>query len=668
RLYSRIGYITDNPDTTLKYSKLSLQYCEETDYHRIADNNAYLSWAYYIKDEEKLSLQYSFKAVKLYENTGDMRSVGINYVAIAQRYLTLNNRDSIFYYFNNALKIFEEEKDTANIIYTYVSIANAYFDWEFIETANENLMKALHLATLQNDSIRMADAYHMLGYHEPDPKKGIAYLKKSISLFDAIKPNDDPYFTINKYNALQYLAQAYISLANKTSNQMYADSCYYYLKKVGTRELDFGEYENYIMTQICYASYLSFCNKYNEAIQTLLSCQQYTNEEECDKKILTMYYDVLTNTYKKMGNYQKAMEASDQYHKYKSEYNNDSTLNVLANFKTEQAMKTQIAEQNAEKRRHRTIILALTSGLLLVSLLVFIILKALRDKQKANKELTEKNMMISTQKEIITEQWHEVEDVNKKLLSSINYAKRIQTAVLPSKTTIDAIFPENFVFYRPRDIVSGDFYYATECGRYKMLITADCTGHGIPGALLSMLGISALKDSVITEAEALKPGIILDRMRIFIKEALGSNKQKKSLDDGMDMTICSYDMEAMTMYYATANQSAFIVRNGIAIRLKGDKMPVGRYVVEQEHFQSLTQPIEKGDMIYTFSDGIPDQPGGMDNNTSGRKFLAKNLKEFLVENYTKPLDEQCTLLEERITQWRNGRPQVDDMTLIGIKI
>ena len=229
------------------------------------------------------------------------------------------------------------------------------------------------------------------------------------------------------------------------------------------------------------------------------------------------------------------------------------------------------------------------------------------------------------------------------------------------------MFPENFVYYKPRDIVSGDYYRVASCGKYRVLITADCTGHGIPGAFLSMLGISALKEYCVTEDDAANPGIILDHMREFIKTTLVSST-KKTIDDGMDMTICSYDFAAMEMRYAAANQSAYIIRNGEAIRLKGDRMPVGRYVLDNKHFETHIQPIEHGDMIYTFSDGIQDQPGGELDNELGKKFLTKNLVKLLTEIAPKPLAEQRDIIDNTITKWRNGRPQVDDITMIGLRI
>ena len=200
-----------------------------------------------------------------------------------------------------------------------------------------------------------------------------------------------------------------------------------------------------------------------------------------------------------------------------------------------------------------------------------------------------------------------------------------------------------------------------------MFITADCTGHGIPGAFLSMLGISALKEYCVTEQDAENPGTILDRLRVFFKSTLISDTHLTG-DNGMDITVLSFDFEAMKLCYAAANHIVYVIRNGNVIKLKGDRMPVGRYIVERKHFTSFQFDLNKGDMVYSFSDGVYDQLGGDLSVPSGKKFLFDNLQSLLVSVSTQPMDIQLQTIDNTISQWRNGRPQIDDMTLVGIKI
>ena len=170
-----------------------------------------------------------------------------------------------------------------------------------------------------------------------------------------------------------------------------------------------------------------------------------------------------------------------------------------------------------------------------------------------------------------------------------------------------------------------------------------------------------------TENDAENPGIVLDKMRNFIKTTLVS-KDGKTIDDGMDMTICCFDFQNMELRYAIANQRIILIRQNKALRIKGDSMPVGRYIREKEHFQTFSLKLEKGDTFYMFSDGIEDQLGGDDNNGIGRKFLIRNLEAFLLEISSQPFEAQKTLLDKKITSWRGEIPQIDDMTMICIQV
>lgn len=687
--YRYIGEFSDNYDTAIKYASLSLEYCKDTDFKYIAINNYSLAYNNYYKGEYRKTLTHAFIAIEFYEKLGNDSEVAHCYTIIAKCYAHLNINDSIFYYYNKALDIYTALNDSANLAYTYESIGTTNFNLGFIKNAAEYFEKALDIYSALKDYPAVATEYATLGatFYDDDKQKALEYLRKSVEIFDTIPAKRlDFYLTYQKYNAYYIIAQIYNIFTKE--NIQYADSSYMYIKKIGNRFLDYGFYDMHSLVLQCYALYLSYSGKYKEAVAVMDDSKQYLDSSN---SAMQQYYESFYEISKYSGDYKNALSHHEKLHEYQLKSTNDSTLQVLADFQTEQATKIHEEETKrlvAEQKQMRTAIFSLIGGLVLVSLLVFFIVRALNIKRKANRELTDKNQQldqqkseilaqrdeiatqrdeIATQKEIITQQWQEVEEVNKKIVSSINYAKRIQTAAISLQSEVDELFPENFVYYKPRDIVSGDYYRVASCGKYRVLITADCTGHGIPGAFLSMLGISALKEYCVTEDDASNPGVILDHMREFIKTTLVSST-KKTIDDGMDMTICSYDLAAMEMRYAAANQSAYIIRRGEAIRLKGDRMPVGRYVLDNKHFATHIQPIEHGDMIYTFSDGIQDQPGGELDNPLGRKFLTKNLVKLLTEIAQKPLAEQRDIIDNTITKWRNGRPQVDDITMIGLRI
>ena len=284
-------------------------------------------------------------------------------------------------------------------------------------------------------------------------------------------------------------------------------------------------------------------------------------------------------------------------------------------------------------------------------------------------ELARTNIEILQQKEEIEAQRDEIEaqrdhifKQNEDITQSIEYAKRIQTAVMPKKNEIDNILPEHFILFKPRDIVSGDFYWITKKNNKIVLVAADCTGHGVPGAFMSMLGISFLNEIVIGGNQT-KPSIILNQLRDLIKTTLSQTGKEGESRDGMDIALCVIDLEAKNIEFAGAYNPLYLVRNGELIEVKADKMPVGIHLQEKDTFTNNEITFEKDDCIYIFSDGYVSQFGG----EYGRKYMAKPFKKMLAIVSEKPMDKQCEMLEKEFEEWSGFNPQVDDILVIGVK-
>ncbi|MDX2174278.1 MAG: SpoIIE family protein phosphatase [Bacteroidota bacterium] len=226
-----------------------------------------------------------------------------------------------------------------------------------------------------------------------------------------------------------------------------------------------------------------------------------------------------------------------------------------------------------------------------------------------------------------------------------------------------------FILYRPKDIVSGDFYYAQAhkaIGSNKeifYLCTADCTGHGVPGALMSMVGISRLNESIL-EKNIVKPNEILDNVRRGIIDSLNPEGSEEESKDGMDCVLCAYDFENNKLEFAAANNPLWLVRNKEVIEYKPDKMPVGKYNDEAKPFTLQTIDLQKGDTIYTFTDGYADQFGG----PKGKKFKYKQLQDMILASCDLPLEEQKRQLNDAFEKWKGDLEQVDDVCVIGIRI
>ncbi len=255
-----------------------------------------------------------------------------------------------------------------------------------------------------------------------------------------------------------------------------------------------------------------------------------------------------------------------------------------------------------------------------------------------------------------------VQKKNNTITDSIRYASQIQTAMLPPIETISESFPENFILYKPKDIVSGDFYWSKRIGSKHVVVAADCTGHGVPGAFMSMLGISLLNE-MVNEYSILKPSEILENMRSRIKATLHQSGKKEDNRDGMDMAICIIDKERYELQFAGANMPLFLIRDSNLAQVSGDRNPISVYKKEKS-FTNKSIRIKRGDLIYVFSDGYIDQIGGVEK----KKFLKKNFKDYLLEISDRSLNIQKDLLENRIEEWQNGYEQIDDIMVIGLKI
>ena len=687
--YYNAALYSDNYDMQIKYLLNALQYCPKKKHVIIASASFKLARAYWYKSESRQALLHANNSCAIYKSLHDSLHLANSYVLMAQCYSNLKMKDSTFFYFNEAEKLFSSKCDTAGLTTVFRNAGSASLKIRLRDIAETYFNKAVVLDSLAGNTMNLGLDYYYLGYINIKDSIKLAeqYLKKAIGILSTNKQNDSYY---NSYLNFSYnsLAQVYLTEAQETGEEQFADYCYFYLRKVGNYFLDQSDYANHILLCYTYVDYLMYKQKYNEALQEMLSIKRFLGAD-VNSKAAEIYNTEMTSIYEKLGDYKMAFEYQAKMYESRIEYISDSSVTSIANFHAEQAVIHERLEQKrieAEKKNLWITVISLGGLILLITVFAVYIFRLLSIKRKANNTLMLKNRILAAQKteiegqkseieqqkseieiqkNVITGQWLEVENVNKKLINSIEYARRIQGAVISSAKNVDEVFKENFVYYRPRDIVSGDFYRAVKCGRYSVMITADCTGHGIPGGFLSMLGISSLKEFMSTENDAANPGSVLDRMRTFLKTTLISEADK-TVDDGMDMTVCCFDFEKMELRYAIANQTAVIIRKGTAIKLKGDTMPVGRYVRE-DSFQTLSIPLAHGDMVYMYSDGIQDQLGGEDSDF-GHKFMSKNLVALLAEISSEPMESQKESIRKAFNSWRNNRSQTDDVTLVGIRV
>jgi serine phosphatase RsbU (regulator of sigma subunit) len=295
--------------------------------------------------------------------------------------------------------------------------------------------------------------------------------------------------------------------------------------------------------------------------------------------------------------------------------------------------------------------------LLIASATLVIVILVVRFRES---QLHDKNRLLEQK---VRERTAEIAAQKEEITSSIEYASRIQMAMLPVSDLFMESFSEYFIFFRPRDIVSGDFYWIGEDEKNIFLTVADCTGHGVPGAFMSTLGISALNE-IITNNQDLKANTVLNQLRDKIKTSLHQTGKEGEAADGMDISFCAVKKNRKILQYAGAFNPLYYCTNSDLIELKADRMPIGIHYGDEASFTNHEIPVRKGDVVYLMSDGISDQFGG----TEGTKYKKAQLKKLLWEIHHRPMAEQKRLIENEFLRWKGHHDQVDDITVVGVRI
>lgn len=269
--------------------------------------------------------------------------------------------------------------------------------------------------------------------------------------------------------------------------------------------------------------------------------------------------------------------------------------------------------------------------------------------------------MLRSQQNVL-EQKEIIEEKNRDITDSINYAKRIQSALLPGKSSLTKLFPGSFLYFKPKDIVSGDFYWVHENEKFRFIAVGDCTGHGVPGALMSVLGINLLTEIVETK-HITHPDMILNELRSGIIHAFDKEGKSSEYKDGMDISVVRIDKNSNHFVYAAANNPVYLITDHELIELPADKQPAG-YSHEMKPFSLHEQTFTPGDSLILFTDGFADQFGG----PKGKKFKYSQLNGLLKNNAARSPDEMKQSLLYTFEQWRGDLEQVDDVCIIGIRI
>lgn len=315
------------------------------------------------------------------------------------------------------------------------------------------------------------------------------------------------------------------------------------------------------------------------------------------------------------------------------------------------ASDRQLIIEQEKKEKQKVISYAIGGGLVLVLGFLLFVFNRLRVTRN-------QKVVIENQRDKVNIQKTEIEEQHKEIKDSMEYAKRIQSAILPPSKLVKEYLQQSFILYKPKDIVAGDFYWMEHIGGKVLFAAADCTGHGVPGAMVSVICNGALNRSV-REFELSEPGKILDKAREIVIQEF--EKSEEEVKDGMDIALCS--LEGMKLEYAGAHNPLWIVRKGEIIETKANKQPIGKFD-KQTGYITHSFDLEVGDTIYIFSDGYVDQFGG----EKGKKFKAKAFRNLLLSIQEKSMEEQKILIDDAFEAWRGSLEQIDDVCVIGVRV
>jgi serine phosphatase RsbU (regulator of sigma subunit) len=302
----------------------------------------------------------------------------------------------------------------------------------------------------------------------------------------------------------------------------------------------------------------------------------------------------------------------------------------------------------------------LLAVIITLSLLVYYIIKRRERKQKLIQKRLEAELEIRT-KEVVKKS-EELEEKNDNITDSINYALRIQKSILPSKLLMKKYFPESFIFYQPRDIVSGDFYWYEKIGDKFIVVCADCTGHGVPGAFMSMIASTLFKE-IAYQYKITDPSEFLYKLESLLKNTL-KKSDKSSVHDGLDLSICVFDLTTNFMSFSGAYRPILIYKDKALERIKTSHFSIGGDDFVEKEFITFTEQLRKGDIVYLFSDGFPDQFGG----EKGKKLYLKGFMSLIENSVDLGMDEQHLLLKHFLKDWQGDKKQIDDILVMGIKV
>lgn len=652
----------------------------ETEISRAYNN---LGISYDSKGELLLALDYYQKSLDIKAKLDDKKGIAS----------TLNNIGVVLYNqgdipravesFMKSLKVKEELGDLASVANTYNNIGVIYKEQNQLQEALEFYQKAFEINTSIGD--RRASAVSLLNkgmlfYQIGKVDESLDIIKKSLSINKEIGAKQ------SEINALFSLGEIYLNIGQ-------ADSSRFFLKRAETLCLETGDKRNLAHVRTLLAKNYLETKNWGQSIrsaQSALGLAKETNSATLQRDAL----ETLSLISEKVGDYKNALDNYKQFISLRDTLSNNERSKqiwrIQMQSKYEKMLETEKYKQEqamtfAQLATNRQVLVSRT--FMLISILVLVVASIIfyhyrvsrklsvslqlqkQEIEQQKEEILAQRDEIENQKDLVTIQRDRIMDLFTEISESVMYAQRIQLAMLPSERQMKTSLGDHFVFMKPKQVVSGDFYWVTQSGTSTYIATVDCTGHGMPGGFMSMLGTTLLNELILHHPSS-EPNLILDLLRDKVIITLSQKGHFDDNVDGMDIALIKLNQEKNSFQYAGANMPVWIARpnnepnpNAELFELVPDRMPIS-FQINKKPFAIQSFNLEKGDMIYMFSDGFADQFGGI----NGKKFRVKQFRQVIQSMAHLPTNEQRRLLETTFTEWQGEHFQVDDVLVFGIRV
>jgi len=683
--------LSDNYSAIENYKKSIEILSEINDKEALANNYTDIGIIKYLNGDYIVAEEYYKKAVEIHKEFNNESGLAYVYRNFGNVYFKQGDYPLAVEYYQKSLAISEKLNDLKSASRCYNNIGYIYTETHRYNWAIDYLENALKIKEKIGDRRGVATAYNNIGnvyLAKKEYEPALEYYNKSLKIRREVKA------IRHEAISLQNIGRVYIAQKKYDVAEEFLQNALRIYK-----EVEESEKIGNIYTKL--ASLKIEENIYNDAIKYADSSLIIA----VDLKALPMQrdcYKLLAESYQNKKNLTKAYDFLKKYTIVKDSISeraaqklieSETRYKVGKKQKEIEAQNLKIESQEIQAKNQEMKMYFSLSALLAMIILAFIFYRNFKQKIKANNLLREQKKEIEDQKEEIEKQRDVVVEKNrivleqkKEITDSIIYAKNIQRAIMPSEEYLTSLLPEHFLMFRPKDIVSGDFYWIKKIKNFIVIAVADCTGHGVPGAFMSMLGAIFLNETV-TSRSLDDAGQILNRVREKIKKSLHQSGKEGEAKDGMDMSFFIIDSETREVEFSGAFNPLYIIRdndkveniedleqrgfsiyqpaefNATVIEIKGDRQPIAIYTYEKD-FTSHTFQLLENDRIYSFSDGYPDQFGG----EKGKKLKARNFKNLLLSCKDKHMKEQEEFMQNSFDEWKGEIEQIDDVILMGLKI